>query len=152
MGAEVGAPVFKRVAEQVLAYLGVPHDVTTPSDVETAKNVKQPAIHSGASDAAADQAKARFQEAVAGKKSADAPTVAFGDQQLVVVPSLAGQSVRGVTEMCSRLGLVPALIGDGVALEQFPDAGTQVARGSRVTVRFGKVGEFVPTSAQGSRN
>ena len=37
-GGEVGGPVFKRVAEQVLAYLDVPHDVPAPSDVETAKN------------------------------------------------------------------------------------------------------------------
>jgi PASTA domain len=70
----------------------------------------------------------------------------------VIVPNLAGESVRGVTEDCSRLGLLPSLIGDGVALEQFPDAGTQVARGSRVTVRFGKAGEFVPTSTRGDRN
>ena len=37
-GGEVGGPVFKRIAEQVLAYLAVPHDVPSPSDVETAKN------------------------------------------------------------------------------------------------------------------
>jgi hypothetical protein len=47
---------------------------------------------------------------------------------------------------------VPSLIGDGVALEQFPEAGTQVTRGSRVTVRFGKAGQFVPASAKGNRN
>jgi hypothetical protein len=97
-------------------------------------------------------AKVRFQQAIAGKKGAEGPTVAFGDQHLVVVPGLTGESVRGVTEDCSRLGLIPSLIGDGVALEQFPEAGTQVARGSRVTVRFGKVGEFVPASVKGNRN
>ena len=37
-GGQVGGPIFKRVAEQVLAYLGVAHDVPLPSDVETAKN------------------------------------------------------------------------------------------------------------------
>jgi cell division protein FtsI (penicillin-binding protein 3) len=152
MGAEVSAPVFKRVAEQVLAYLGVPHDVPTPSDVESAKNLKKAAPHSAGSDAAADLAKVRFQEAIAGKQAAESPTVAFGDQHLLVVPSLTGESVRSVTEDCSRIGLVPSLIGDGIALEQFPDAGTQVTRGSRVTVRFGKAGEFVPTSAKGNRN
>jgi len=151
-GGEVGGPVFKRVAEQTLAYLGVPHDVPTPSDVESAKNLKKPAPHSVGSDPAADLAKVRFQQAIAGKKGAEGPTVAFGDQHLLVVPSLMGESVRGVTEDCSRIGLIPSLIGDGVALEQFPEAGTQVARGSRVTVRFGKVGEFVPASAKGNRN
>ena len=38
-GGEVGGPVFKRIAEQVLAYLDVPHDVPSPSDTEMAKNL-----------------------------------------------------------------------------------------------------------------
>ncbi len=39
-GGEVGGPVFKRMAEQVLAYLAVPHDVPAPSDAETAKDLE----------------------------------------------------------------------------------------------------------------
>ena len=81
-----------------------------------------------------------------------APTIAFGDQEAVVVPNLAGQTVRSVTEACSRLGLVPALIGSGVALEQSVEAGTQVVRGTRLTVRFGKAGRLVPASAKGAVN
>ena len=50
------------------------------------------------------------------------------------------------------MGLVPSLIGSGVALEQFPAAGAQVLRGSRVTVRFGRPGEIVPVSAPGDGN
>jgi hypothetical protein len=102
--------------------------------------------------ATADLAKVRFQQAIAGKQVAEGPTAEFGDQHLLAVPNLAGESVRAVTQDCSRLGLVPSLIGDGVAVEQFPEAGTQVAHGSRVTVRFGRAGEFVPTSAKGNRN
>ena len=49
--------------------------------------------------------------------------MAFGDTEGVPVPQLIGQSVRGVTEACSRLGLVPLLVGSGVALEQSPEAG-----------------------------
>ena len=39
-GGEVGGPVFKRFAEQALAYLDVAHDVpmTAPAGTETAKN------------------------------------------------------------------------------------------------------------------
>ena len=152
-GGEVGGPVFKRVAEQVLAYLGVPHDVAAPSDVETAKNMgaesrKEPRLGDGA-----DFARHRFAEVVAKtKQPAGAPTVAFGDPSAIAVPNLTGQSVRGVTEACSRLGLVPSLIGDGVAVEQSPQAGAQVLRGSSVTVRFGRQGEIVPVSARGNGN
>jgi cell division protein FtsI (penicillin-binding protein 3) len=152
-GGEVGGPVFKRVAEQVLAYLGVPHDVPPSSDVETAKNSRAPAksgIHE-ASDA--DSGRERFADAVARatKSSPAAPTIAFGDQS-IVVPSLEGESVRGVTEECSKLGLSPALIGSGVAVEQYPEAGAEVLRGSQVTVRFGRPGEMENVSARKGGN
>src|SRR3984885_3304517 len=154
-GGEVGGPVFKRIAEQVLAYRHEPHDVPAPSDVETAKNLQVPRPGSR-SDGASDAAQARFQAAVANTElpgpTSALPTVAFGDPSAVVVPSLAGRTVRGVTVECSRLGLMPSLIGSGVALEQYPAAGAQVLRGSRVTVRFGHPGEIVPVSAPGDGN
>jgi hypothetical protein len=81
-----------------------------------------------------------------------APTIAFGNQEAVMVPNLAGQTVRSVTEACSRLGLIPALIGSGVALEQSVEAGTQVARGTRLTVRFGKAGRLMSASVKGAGN
>jgi hypothetical protein len=76
----------------------------------------------------------------------------FGNERELVVPSLTGQTVRGVTETCFHLGLVPSLVGDGIALEQFPSAGVHVSRGSRVTVRFGRPGSFQAVSAEGDGN
>lgn len=152
-GGQVGGPVFKRVAEQVLAYLGVPHDVPSPTDVETAKNSHaSPEANPDAEQMEAS--KARFAEAVArGDEGArSAPTAAFAGDDEVVVPALGGQTVRGVMEECSKAGLAPALIGNGIALEQYPSAGTQVARGSRVTVRFGEPEEDGPAAGRGSGN
>jgi cell division protein FtsI (penicillin-binding protein 3) len=149
-GGQVGGPVFRRIAQQVLAYLNVPHDVRTPSDVEKERNLHRAPEQFGSAHNG-DPSKARFEAAIARMKPA-APTVAFGDSSAITVPNLAGQSIRGVTEACSQLGLVPSLIGDGVALEQFPSAGTQVLRGSRVTVRFGQPGAFMPASARGNGN
>src|SRR5580700_2604005 len=37
-GGDTGGPVFERIAEQVLAYLDVAHDVPTQPDTQTAKN------------------------------------------------------------------------------------------------------------------
>ena len=154
-GGEVGGPVFKRVAEQVLAYRDEPHDVPAPSDVETAKNLQ-------AAPRRASGRRRRYRGgpgAFSGRRGEDEACRArhrrrsrLEIQAAVVVPSLAGQTVRGVTEECSRLGLMPSLIGNGVALEQFPAAGAQVLRGSRVTVRFGRPGEVVPVSAPGDGN
>jgi cell division protein FtsI (penicillin-binding protein 3) len=139
-GGEVGGPVFKRIAEQVLAYRDEPHDVPAPSDIETAKSQK-PSRLEERRDAAKESAVARFQ--------AVAKTIVIGDPNagVVLVPSLTGQSVRGVTEQCMKLGLTPSLIGTGVAVEQVPAAGTQAARGSQVTVRFGRPAEIVPVAS-----
>jgi cell division protein FtsI (penicillin-binding protein 3) len=149
-GGEVGGPVFKRIAEQVLAYRDEPHDVPAPSDVETAKNQQGVPRTDFRRDDATETAKARFQAAAAKTQ----PTTVFGEPNAVavVVPSLAGQSVRGVTEQCLRLGLVPSLIGSGVAVDQSPAAGAQAMRGSQVTVRFGRRGEIVPVSVTGGGN
>jgi cell division protein FtsI (penicillin-binding protein 3) len=147
-GGEVGGPVFKRVAEQVLAYLAVPHDVPAPSDVETAKNQRmepQPA-------AVTDATKATFEAVVAKRNHAAGPTIAFSGEESVAVPRLTGQSVRAVTEECARLGLVPSLVGSGVALEQYPDAGVEVVHGTQVMVRFGRPGTVLSKLSRGDQN
>ena len=137
-GNETAGPVFKRVAEQVLAYLDVPHDVPAPSDTETARNSRPSKQASALAVARTDATEARFEAAIARKSQRAAPTVAFGAPDSVIVPDLSGQTVRGATESCSHLGLIPSLIGNGIALQQFPEAGTTVLRGSNVTVRFGR--------------
>jgi cell division protein FtsI (penicillin-binding protein 3) len=152
-GGDVGGPVFKHIAEQALAYLDVPHDVPVPSDVETAKNLRRaprqfPDAVAG-TDSRSEANETSFQAIVKQDASQQATrTVAFEEDESVVVPVLVGQSVRGVTEECSRLGLVPSLIGNGLALEQSPEAGAQVLRGTRVTVRFGRAGDFVPAASR----
>ena len=154
-GGLVGGPVFKRVAEQVLTYMDVPHDVPVPSNTETAKNMHSTQRPSATATAVDDSSKERYAAAVANKKTstlASPQTIAFGDPAAVMVPNLAGQSVRAVSETCSRLGLVPGLIGSGVAVEQSPESGAVVLRGSRVTVRFGRPGELVPAAARRSGN
>lgn len=149
-GGVVSGPVFKRIAEQVLAYLGVPHDVPPPNDVETAKNQQAP-LPSSEAENEDSSSEARFQAVVA-RNSTEATTISVGDPRAVVIPDLTGQTVRGATEQCSHLGLELTLIGDGLAVEQFPVAGAQLLRGSRVTVRFGRAGELVRAAAQGIGN
>jgi membrane peptidoglycan carboxypeptidase len=136
-GGQVGGPVFKRIAEQVLAYLDVPHDVPSPPDLETAINSRPSKRASEVSVAKTEASEARFEAAVA-KRSHGVQTAAFGSPDSVTVPDLSGKTVRGVTESCSHLGLVPSLIGNGIAVQQFPETGTSVLRGSSVTVRFGR--------------
>jgi cell division protein FtsI/penicillin-binding protein 2 len=163
LGGNLAGPVFKRIAEQVLAYLDVAHDVPVNSDSEFAKKnqhstgpenlAEQDSIR--AKDRKTQQEQATFQNVVS--KSAvgsansgttsSAPTIAFSEEDSVDVPDLTGQTVRSVTEACSRLGLIPDLIGSGVAVEQSPDPGTRVQRGSGVTVRFGRAAAMLSPAA-----
>ena len=167
-GGEVGGPVFKRVAEQVLAYLDVPHDVPVESDSEFAKKNKSSAEPDDSvvqndlrtADRKTQQEQATFQNVVSkntatrpnsssssNSSSSAAPTTVISEEDSVDVPDLTGETVRGVTESCSRLGLIPELIGSGVAVEQTPDPGTRVQRGSSVTVRFGHAAAVVSPAA-----
>lgn len=149
-GGDVGGPVFKRIAEQVLAYLNVGHDEAPTQGVERVGILNRSARLASSTDTN----KARFREAVARKpgSSTAAPTVAFDEEDAVAVPSFIGKTVRNVTEACSELGLLPTLIGSGVAVEQSPEAGARVPHGSRVTVRFGHAGEGVPSATRGDGN
>ena len=139
-GGEVAAPVFKRVAEQVLAYLEVPHDVVVPSALElaAARGQKKPEALSDVRDFDPGQMGLAVGPAAGGLPSGadSAPTVALDEGEGVAVPRFTGQSVRGVTEACFRLGLDPVLIGTGVAVEQSLEPGRRVRRGSRITIRF----------------
>jgi beta-lactam-binding protein with PASTA domain len=55
----------------------------------------------------------------------------------IAVPDFSGKTMREVTEMCLHLGFEPLLVGSNLAVEQRPEAGTQVRRGAKVTVQFG---------------
>jgi cell division protein FtsI (penicillin-binding protein 3) len=159
MGGNLGGPVFKRVAEQSLAYLEVAHDVQGFSDEEFAKNGTTNGNKSGAKPASAPDAnevkdEARY-EAVAsqsaranGGDAAGSDAVAISEDG-ITIPNFSGQPVRAVLEQCSRLGITPNLIGDGLAMEQSPAASTVVPRGTEVTVRFGHApAKLVPTSSR----
>jgi cell division protein FtsI/penicillin-binding protein 2 len=164
LGGNLAGPVFKRIAEQVLAYLDVAHDVPVNSDSEFAKKNQHSTGPDNSAEQESNRAKDRktqqeqatFQNvvsksAVGGANSgatSSAPTIAFSEEDSVDVPDLTGQTVRSVTEACSRLGLIPDLIGSGVAVEQSPDPGTRVQRGSGVTVRFGRAAAMLSPAAR----
>jgi hypothetical protein len=60
------------------------------------------------------------------------------EQGGIVVPSFAGRSVRGAIELAEDTGLDLDAVGSGLARDQTPVAGSHVATGSRVTVKFGR--------------
>ena len=157
-GGPTAGPVFKEVAEQVLAYMNVPHDMPELPTLEKAslrRGARRPSFDKQFDANFAKKSKRVAQTVpLSNPGTASVPestTVAIAEGQTVTVPNLVGQSVRGATEACSRLGLTPILVGDGIALDQSPDAGTKVLPGAKVMIHFGRVGD-ASTSTAGSNN
>jgi cell division protein FtsI (penicillin-binding protein 3) len=69
---------------------------------------------------------------------ASATVVLDVEQGGIVVPSFIGKSVRSAIEMAENSGLDLDAEGSGLAREQVPAAGSRVATGSRIMVRFGR--------------
>jgi cell division protein FtsI (penicillin-binding protein 3) len=152
-GGQVAAPVFKRVAEQVLVYLNVPQDEPVTPGLRRASLQTSAASEDDASDFDFSQVESETTPAdiVAPARQTlppdvPPPTLAISADEAVVVPALEGKTVREVSEQCAKLGISPSLVGTGVALEEDPVAGTTVRRGSRIIVRFGR-----PTQSASNR-
>lgn len=146
-GGEVAAPVFQRVAQQVLAYLDVPRDLPVGPGVQvaslrTASNpVRGPMNELAHLRAVQPEAFSRVSAQNAGASSS---TPVLPEGESVTLPPLVGKTVREVTEECSRLGLALVLVGMGVATGQEPRPGARVPRGSRVTVHFVRSAAVLP--------
>jgi cell division protein FtsI (penicillin-binding protein 3) len=195
-GGQVSAPVFQRVAQQVLEYLHTPHDVELPksrqlllasgqtkaqelaegspdhlgepldvADASTSNPAPAPAktpsgtkpeSTAGAVVAAAlrqremaaptigpieHPANGSMQpggETVAERPPSSGTVVLDVEQGGIVVPSFARKSVRGAIELAQDSGLDLDAVGSGLAQEQSPAAGSHVATGARITVKFGR--------------
>jgi cell division protein FtsI (penicillin-binding protein 3) len=156
-GGMVAAPVFRRIAEQVLPYLDVSRDVPV-NQLLVQASYKKPALDDAASledftpsdllllpEQPEPSANASAYAPGSGNihaNSFDPPSqltlpVNSSDDSQFAVPDFSGKTMREVTEMCLRLGLDPVLVGSSLATDQVPAAGAQVRRGARITVQFG---------------
>ena len=154
-GGQVAAPVFKRVAEQVLAYLDVPRDVPLSPKLIQASYKRAEAEEVATLEdftpvdfgSQPDQPPTTepIEKGVKGKDLGAEPanpslTVALDEGGDIALPDFQGKTMRDVTEMCLRLGLEPVLVGSGLATDEAPLAGSKVRRGAKITVRFGDTG------------
>ena len=210
-GGWVAAPVFHRIAQQVLEYLHTPHDLELPAgrqvllaqeksnqkdveegspdhpgeDVDVAEAAggdaqsptpERPADALRAANSAPEpsdrvnigsQANASNRgimpaamheslpapkqpvpslavprasdQGVSGNASDPRATVVLDvEQGGIVVPSFIGRSVRSAIELAESSGIDLDVVGNGVGQEQNPPAGSHVAAGASVTVRFGR--------------
>jgi len=114
-GGVVAAPIFQRIAEDALRYLGVAPTVNPAPPVIVTRR------------AAHDAAPARR----LGPRVL--PASAGGPADLTL-PDLRGLGAREATRELARLGLTPRTRGTGVVVAQQPPAGAPVEQGSACTL------------------
>jgi len=117
-GGDVAAPVFRAVAEQVLAYRNVLPSAPQALPLSLA-SWREPAAQPD-------------EEGLAEGGS----TVPFETQPSWIVPDFLGQSVRAITAQAAARGLPIQIVGYGVAYEQSPLPGMLLQEGQTIVVRF----------------
>jgi cell division protein FtsI (penicillin-binding protein 3) len=212
-GAETSAPVFAEVAQQVLEYLGVPHDqplktkqemlaakkdagqgdapsenvadlnamfddvnslpvddplrtasksttgvaekndgpavgVSKPTeraqDVPNILPVQTASLRTGSGagmaspNAGSDPGQIQLPKAVSAADVKGKGAVVVNAGSRVPVPSFEGAGLRSVVERADAAGLRVQAVGNGLAREQVPAAGTMVPAGTEVVVRFAR--------------
>ncbi|HEX4484722.1 MAG TPA: penicillin-binding transpeptidase domain-containing protein [Terriglobales bacterium] len=177
-GGQIAAPVFRRVAQQVLEYMHISHDVDLPMrkillarrDSKDDDLDEGPPDHPGAPlgpEAVTVQPVMEAKEyletgivtaglreriepvSIAKEEKRSLPDITIHkpssgtvmldvEQGGIVVPSFVGKSVRAAVQVASGSGLDLDVVGSGVAREQEPVAGSHVAAGSRIVVKFAR--------------
>ena len=161
-GGQVAAPVFRRIAEQVLPYLDVPRDVpVTPRLIEAAYRNRDVADRAALEDftptdfsGLPDQPPAEVSAPNSKEHKNEMPSVtsAVDEGGDIEVPDFSGKTMREVTETCLRMGLEPVLVGTSLATSQIPTARARVRRGAKVTVQFGTTAPKIAKPHQRTRH
>ena len=108
-GGTVAAPIFKKIAEPALRYLGVPLTVNPPSPVLVARH-SQPGAQTPTNTAATS-------EPVAGLVAEGPPGT---------VPDVRGMSARDAVRKLVKIGMNARASGDGFVVSQAPAAGAPI--------------------------
>lgn len=125
-GGDLAGPVFRRVAEASLRYLGV-----TPS--RAVARLKDVSREDDPADKLARAKAARAEERdVAANAAPTLPPVGPPAEGAVRVPDVSGLGAKDAARALAGAGLVPHLEGTGRLVRQLPAAGTSVAPGTSV--------------------
>jgi cell division protein FtsI (penicillin-binding protein 3) len=121
-GGSVSAPVFKRIAEQALTYLGVGPNLNAPPPVLVTRHDP------------------RREESISPQpaRTAAVLTAVMEPARAGLMPDLRGLSAREALRILARIGMAARMTGDGFVVEQSPEAGLPLERGDTCAVRLGR--------------
>jgi cell division protein FtsI (penicillin-binding protein 3) len=127
-GGAVAAPVFRRVAEFALRYMGVKPEGS--GDVSLA-DVGRAASAAASGSAPAASAPVPWRT-VAPPVSPELPVIPVNDGPSARLPDFVGMPARDALRTAVALGVAPSVLGSGVVARQEPVAGATVPRGTVV--------------------
>jgi cell division protein FtsI (penicillin-binding protein 3) len=127
-GGTVAAPVFRRIAEFSLRYLGVKPEGS--GDISLA-NIGRDAAAAAAGSAVPAGSAAPWRT-VAPSVSPDLPVIPVNDGPSASLPAFVGMPARDALRTAYALGVAPSLLGSGIVARQEPSPGTVVPRGTVV--------------------
>ena len=130
-GGDLAGPVFRRVAEASLRYLGVPPSGSAPK-IKAVTRENDPA--DATLTAMKNETAAAKPEAA--PPPAAPPVVGPPPPSAVVVPNATGLGARDAVKALGAAGLVPLVEGSGRLVKQVPAAGTAVPKGTSVRLVF----------------
>ncbi|MBI4459428.1 MAG: transpeptidase family protein [Acidobacteria bacterium] len=117
-GGDASAPVFRKIAEQVLAYRNVPASGPAKPPLALASLKEMPL------------------DPLAEPIGAMELTTMVPVNSNVMVPNFLGKPLRVVTEQSQNEGLEVVVIGSGVASQQWPPPGSPLPEGEKIRVWF----------------
>jgi len=115
-GGAVAAPIFHRIAEASMRYLGVPPNINPAPPVMVARRDENPVTQT--------------------KTAVTLPPIVTlpGGAESPVIPDLRGMSARDALRTLARLGVTARLRGHGLVIDQNPVAGTLLEPGITCTL------------------
>ena len=120
-GGTVSAPVFKRIAEAALTYLGIGPNLNAPPPVLVARH--DPAVEP---------------EIVPQPVAASVLAATMEPARNGLMPDLRGLSAREALHLLSRIGMSARMSGSGFVVDQSPAAGTALVRGDVCALTLGR--------------
>lgn len=151
-GGQIAAPVFRRVADETLHYMGVPAQKNLieasvkidsgmfaegPSPAQSRADQSSIASESETESPKENQAAGMFNVTPPLAESAvEISRIISEGRELWRLPNYTGLTMRGVIETTGPGKIALKFIGTGVAVKQNPPAGTVVPSGTECTVEF----------------
>jgi cell division protein FtsI (penicillin-binding protein 3) len=121
-GGVVSAPIFKRIAEAAVTYLGIPPNLNAPPPVLVTR--RDPATADGPSAQPA--------------RAARVLAATLEPARNGLMPDLRGLSAREALRLLSRIGMTARMSGNGFVVEQFPLPGSALVRGDACSLKLGR--------------